>query len=292
MSYLSTGRCRLYFEDTVENEGDESEAVVFFNGWSISSRYWRPLIDVLAPQYRCVTFDQSGTGRTEIKHPKPSFTVEGLADEAAELLDRLALLGEKKLHIVGHSMGGMIAAEICNRYQQSLISVAIINCGIFDDELLKSFHHFLVGGMIDLSMLIKGIFRYEPFKSLFINRAIARPIDSVYRDIFVEDFAASDSQASTAVGKFTIDPSTIARYTQEAVNIGAPLLCIAGMEDHTIPPEGMITLYDRRIERGLAPTELVTFDNAGHLPMLEVLPEFSAVLERHLLSAKHYWESS
>lgn len=288
MSFIETDRCRLYYEDTTEGRGDKQETVVFFNGWSISSRYWKPLIDILSPEYRCVSFDQSGTGRTKACKPSPPFTVMGFADEAVDLLSSLALLDERKLHIVGHSMGGMIATEVCNRYPQALMSATIINCGIFDDELLKSFHYVLVGGMIDLSMAFRGIFSIEPFKSLFIDRAITRPIGEKYRDIFVEDFVTSDIEASSAVGKFTIDPATIARYTEESVQIRAPLLCVAGMADRTIPPEGMITLFNRRKEQEAVPTELIQFNDAGHLPMLEVLPEFAGVLRKHLLFSHDY----
>ncbi len=284
---MPTSRSRLYYEDTSREEKNDDETIVFFNGWSLSCRYWKPVIDILSPSYRCITFDQSGTGRTEFRKPAPH-TVKGFADEAAELLDQLDLLGAKKIHIVGHSMGGMIATEVCNRYPDSLLSATVVNCGIFDDALLKSLQHILVGSMIDLSMAIREIFRIEPFKSLFIDRAIAGPIDTLYRDIFIEDFITSDSEASKAVGKFTIDPDTVADYTREAVNIPAPMLCIAGMADRTIPPEGMITLYTRRNENHCAPTSLVTFDNAGHLPMLEVLPEFSHALRQHFLFARKY----
>lgn len=291
MSYLDTERCRLYYEDTGSVSGDSRETVVFFNGWSISSRYWEPLIAQLSPRYRCVSFDQSGTGRTAVRRPLPPLTVDGFADEAARLLEELGLLAGRRLHIVGHSMGGMVATEVCNRFPDALLSVTIVNCGIFDDELLKSFHHVLLGAMIGLSMTIKGLFRIEPFKSLFIDRAIAKPIESRFRDIFVEDFITSDNDASAAVGRFTIDPLTVGRYTREAVGIRAPLLCIVGMADRTIPPEGMITLYERRKERSGWPTVLEIFEDAGHLPMLEDLPRFSAVLQRHFDSVREYRRS-
>lgn len=287
MSYLDIERCRLYYEDSaggIENR----ETVVFFNGWSISSRYWEPLISRLSPQYRCVSFDQSGTGRTRVRKPYPPYTVAGFADEAVKLLEELGLLSGRRLHIVAHSMGGMVATEVCNRFPDALLSVTIVNCGIFDDELLKSFHHVLLGTMIGLSMNIKGLFRFEPFKSLFIDRAIGKPIESRYRDIFVEDFITSDNEASEAVGRFTTDPLTVGCYTREAVGIRAPLLCIAGMADRTIPPEGMITLYERRKKQCEWPTVLEIFEDTGHLPMLEDLPRFFMVLQRQFESVRGF----
>lgn len=286
MGYLDIDRCRLYYEDTGEVSAANGEAVVFFNGWSISSRYWGPLISLLSPRYRCVSFDQSGTGRTRVREPLPPFTVEGFADEAAQLLGHLGLLSGCRLHVVAHSMGGMVATEVCNRYPDALLSATIVNCGIFDDELLKSFHQVLLGTMIGLSMNIRWLLRFEPFRSLFVDRAIGKPIEGRYRDVFVEDFIESDREASEAVGRFTTDPLAVGRYTREAVGIRAPLLCIVGMADRTIPPEGMITLYERRKRRSGWPTVLEIFEEAGHLPMLEDLPRFSAVLVRHLESVR------
>lgn len=286
MSHLDIERCHLYYEDTGGAAGDSRETVVFFNGWSISSRYWKPLIELLSPRYRCVSFDQSGTGRTQVKRPFPPFTVEGFADEAAKLLEGLGLLAGRRLHIVAHSMGGMVATEVCNRFPDALLSVTIVNCGIFDDELLKSFHHVLLGTMIGLSMNLKGLFRFEPFKSLFIDRVIGKPIESCFRDIFVEDFITSDNDASAAVGRFTIDPLTVGRYTKAAVGIRAPLLCVVGMADRTIPPEGMITLYERRKELSEWPTALERFEDTGHLPMLEELAGFFKALQRHFEQAR------
>jgi pimeloyl-ACP methyl ester carboxylesterase len=285
MSFAEMSSGLLYYEDTGQGPEDKREVVVFFNGWSISAKYWKPVIDLLSPHYRCVSFDQSCTGRSRCSL---SLTVEGYADEASELLAGLGLLAKGKLHVVGHSMGGMTATRVCNRHPESLISATIVNCGIFDDELLKSFHHVLVGGMIDLAMLCKGAFLIEPFRSLFIDRVIAGPIEKMYRDIFVEDFVTSDTRASTAVGKFSIDPAIIGRYTSEAVLIEAPLLCIVGMADRTIPPEGMLTLYNRRREQSKAPTRLVRFEHAGHLPMLEVLHGFVQALRAHFIESTRY----
>lgn len=131
MSYFTSKRCRLYYHDSAESDPSSQgkPVVLFVNGWAVSSRYWTPLVERLSAKYRCITYDQSGTGKTVIKGYNPTFTIQGFTDEAAELIEHLGLHNSRKLHIVGHSMGGMVATELCLRYRDALLSATIIACG-------------------------------------------------------------------------------------------------------------------------------------------------------------------
>ena len=150
MSYFASTRCKLYYEDTAESDPSAraKQAVLFVNGWAISSRYWKPLVDILSVNYRCITYDQSGTGKTIIKGYQPTFTIQGFTDEAAELIEHLGLQSSRTLHIVGHSMGGMVATELCLRYRNALLSATIIACGIFEETPYTSLGLFFLGVLI------------------------------------------------------------------------------------------------------------------------------------------------
>ncbi|MEI6847164.1 MAG: alpha/beta hydrolase [Chlorobiaceae bacterium] len=292
MSYLATERCKLYYEDTAESDPSQTglPAVLFVNGWAISSRYWKPLVDALSPNYRCITYDQSGTGKTVIKGYKPTFTIQGFTDEASMLIEHLGLQNSRNLHIVGHSMGGMVATEISLRYSTSLVSTTIIACGIFEETAFTSIGLFLLGGLIDVSMNFRNIFLVEPLKSLFIKRAAAKDISQEYRDIIINDFTQSDKDATNAVGKFSIDPEALRTYNRHVIEISSPVLCCVGMADHTIPPEGTITLYEKRKAETAAPTRLAKFNDLGHLLMLENTTIFAAELKKHFEFAEQFYK--
>ncbi len=247
---------------------------------------------MLSPNYRCITYDQSGTGKTIIKGFKPTFTIQGFTDEAGELIEHLGLHTSKKLHIVGHSMGGMVATELCLRYHQALISATIIACGIFEETLFTSLGLFFLGGLIDFSMNFRNIFQHEPLKSLFVKRAATKEISKEYHDILIEDFTQSDKEATNAVGRFSIDREVLKRYTRHVLLISSPLLCSVGMADQTIPPEGTITLYETRIAKSSAPTRLAKFMDLGHLPMLEDTARFAAELKKHFEFAEQFHKKS
>ena len=292
MSYLETFRCKLYYEDTAESDasGRKKPVVLFVNGWAISSRYWKPLVNILSADYRCITYDQSGTGKTIITGYKPTFTIQGFTDEAGALIEHLGLHTSKQLHIVGHSMGGMVATELCIRYHEALVSATIIACGIFEETAFTSLGLFFLGGLIDFSMNFRNIFQSEPLKSLFIKRAASKEIPKEYHDIIIEDFTQSDKEATNAVGKFSIDPEALRAYTRHVIAIASPVLCCVGMADHTIPPEGTISLYEKRSAEAPAPTMLAKFMDLGHLPMLEDTAVFAVELKKHFEFAEQFYK--
>ncbi len=294
MSYLSSKRCQLYYEDSAESDPSASEkpVVLFVNGWAVSSRYWKPVVTILSKDFRCITYDQSGTGKTVIKGYEPTFTIQGFTDEAAELIEHLGLHTSRKLHIVGHSMGGMVATELCMRYPKALVSATIIACGIFEETAFTSLGLFFLGGLIDFSMNFRSIFLLEPMKKLFIKRAATKEISKEYHDILIEDFTQSDKEATNAVGKFSIDREVLKRYTRHVLLISSPLLCCVGMADQTIPPEGTITLYETRLTQSSAPTRLAKFRELGHLPMLEESDQFAAELKKHFEFAEQFHKQS
>ncbi len=293
MSYLALPRCKLFYEDTAESDpsGRKKPAILFVNGWAISSRYWKPVVQALSTEYRCITYDQSGTGKTIIKGYAPTYTIQGFSDEASGLIEHLGLNSSRKLHIVGHSMGGMVATELCLRYPGALISATIIACGIFEETFMTSFGLMMLGGLIDLSLNFRTIFLAEPLRSMFIKRAATKEISREYQEVLIEDFTQSDKAATNAVGRFSIDREVLRAYTRHVLAIASPLLCCVGMADNTIPPEGTVTLYERRKTISSAPTNLAKFMELGHLPMLEETAQFAGELIKHFKFAEHYYSS-
>jgi 3-oxoadipate enol-lactonase len=68
---------------------------------------WDPIAGPLARSFRVVTFDNRGIGDSD-KPPGP-YTVRLLAEDAVGVLDEL---GIERAHIVGASLGGMVAQEL------------------------------------------------------------------------------------------------------------------------------------------------------------------------------------
>lgn len=96
------------FEGTafqVHGEGAET-AIVLIHGVGMDQRAWQPQLAALSRQHRVVTYDMLGHGESRL----PAEGVQ-LADFAAQLLQLLDHLQIAQAHIVGHSMGALVALE-------------------------------------------------------------------------------------------------------------------------------------------------------------------------------------
>jgi pimeloyl-ACP methyl ester carboxylesterase len=280
MGYLKTEKSDVYYEDSADSypEVKDKPVVLFLNGWALSARYWTPVIEELTPDYRCVTLDQSGTGRTKLISSLHDYTIPYFADEVSAVIDHLNLARHKHLHLVGHSMGSMVTTEIHHRYPDECISVTIIACGIFDYNWMQM---QLLSWFVESSMNFKWIFNLSPFKSGLIEKATTKPISQEYADIIVEDFINTNTEAASQVGTLSLDKHALDVYTAQALAIQTPLLLCVGKDDKTIPPEGMETLYEKRQQHSSLSTRLIQYDDIGHLPMLETTKEFAAALREH-----------
>jgi len=61
-------------------------------------------------KYSCLVFDNRGMGESD--KPLGRYTTTQIAEDTLELLNHLDWSGKRELHVIGVSMGGMIAQEL------------------------------------------------------------------------------------------------------------------------------------------------------------------------------------
>ncbi len=83
---------------------DAADTLVFLHGWGGSRELWRHTLETL-PQFRCLALDLPGTGGTPLP---PDSTMPQMA---AWVSDTCAALGLSRITLVGHSLGGNLAAQ-------------------------------------------------------------------------------------------------------------------------------------------------------------------------------------
>ena len=102
-------------------EGDGDETIVLVNGLADDLETWVfQMDDLLAAGYRVLRFDNRGVGSTSA--PPGPYTSRMLADDAKALVDQLGLSG---FHLMGTSMGGMIAQEYAINYGGDLRTLTL-----------------------------------------------------------------------------------------------------------------------------------------------------------------------
>jgi len=78
-------------------------------------------VEALADRYTCLTFDNRGMGESQpVGAP---VTVEQMAEDAVALLDAE---GWGSAHVIGHSLGGLVALELALAARQRVRSLALL----------------------------------------------------------------------------------------------------------------------------------------------------------------------
>ncbi len=91
-----------------ESHGDEHRVpLLLIQGLGYGRWGWDPVVPRLAERYRVLTFDNRGIGESD--KPAGPYTARQMADDALQVLDEAGVV---RAHVLGASLGGMIAQEV------------------------------------------------------------------------------------------------------------------------------------------------------------------------------------
>ena len=221
-----------------------------------------PFLDKLAERYHVFAPEFPAYGESTDEE-----LLEDMLDFALHGWDVIATLGLTKPHIVGHSMGGMIAAEMACLAPNDLAKLVLVApAGLWIPE-----HP------------IPDIFSFLPHEFaeyLFHDRAqgealLTGGLDLSNPDVLKEFYIANSKRMSMA-GKILF-PIPNRRLSKRLYRLTAPTLLVWGKSDKLIPP-----LYADYWRKAIPQAELVTIDNAGHMPPYEQPEAFVAAVTKFL----------
>jgi pimeloyl-ACP methyl ester carboxylesterase len=114
----------LNFEYYVEGSGPPLLMIMGMGGQA--SSWGEPFLEKLRPHFKIIRFSNRGTGLSD--KPADALSIRVMADDAAGLL---TVLGIEKAHVLGISMGGMIAQELVLNYPERVqrLVLGCTNCG-------------------------------------------------------------------------------------------------------------------------------------------------------------------
>lgn len=98
----------------------EGDAIVFLHGLMGSSKSWVFQFEHFARHHRMIAWDAPGFGQSDLVEVSIDAYVEALR----ELIDTL---GKNKVVLVGHSMGGTVAARYAAKYPEK-VSRLVLSC--------------------------------------------------------------------------------------------------------------------------------------------------------------------
>jgi pimeloyl-ACP methyl ester carboxylesterase len=102
MGTVEVNGAKLYYETH-----GQGKPLVLIQGCGGNITMWEPQIEPLSKHFQLISFDNRGMGRSQVT--PGDYTIQMLAQDTAGLIEQL---GIEKAHILGWSMGGMIALEL------------------------------------------------------------------------------------------------------------------------------------------------------------------------------------
>lgn len=98
----------------------EGEPLILIHGGSGSSMHWLYQVPELSKHYRVIVYDVRGHGKTD--KPKQEYSIELFSEDLSELMNKLEI---DKAHIIGHSLGGMIAQQFALNFPNRILSLVL-----------------------------------------------------------------------------------------------------------------------------------------------------------------------
>jgi pimeloyl-ACP methyl ester carboxylesterase len=106
---------------TLDQGRRDGPPLVFINSLGTDFRIWNEVAEILAPDFRIITYDKRGHGLSESGPDKNDIT-----DYARDLVALLDILGVGRATIVGLSIGGMIAQELYRHNPDRVAALVLV----------------------------------------------------------------------------------------------------------------------------------------------------------------------
>lgn len=207
----------------------QGDAVVLLHGYAQDSRMWLPLMAELAKTHTVIAPDLRGFGQSSA--PTNGYTKAELAQDVHALLQSL---GHKRVRIVGHDIGFMVAYAYAAQYPTEVDRIALMDAflpGVGDWKnvwLMRDLWHFHFYGEVPLA-LVKG--RERTYFEHFWNDFAADRTHSVPerdRRLYAKAYAQpGHMRAGFEVFRaFEQDAKDFARFAQTPLPM--PMLVLTG----------------------------------------------------------------
>jgi 3-oxoadipate enol-lactonase len=226
MPFVENQGARLHWD-----EQGSGQPLLLIMGLSYPSYMWHRTRPVLANRYRTIAFDNRGVGQSDV--PPGPYSIPLMASDAAAVLDAAGVEGA---HILGFSMGGMIAQEFALQYPSRVRSL-ILGCTAAGGP------HAVQAEPAALQTLMRRDLTPEESKEAIIPFIYDA---NTSRERIDEDMAIRMKWYPTPQGYMS---QLQAIFGWEAYNrlsqIAAPTLVIHGETDRLIPPANAKLIAER-----------------------------------------------
>lgn len=248
-----------------EDHGD-GPPLVLLHGFLFNSDMWAPQVEELRKQFRIITVDFRGHGRSSIA-TEPFTLYELVSDVVAVLIE----CGVRRAVWIGLSMGGMVSMRAAIVSPETVEALVLLDTDAGPEDPLKRLRYRAMG----LGARIFGIAPFLPsIGRLTFGATTRRENKDLVREWKRRFRALHIPSVRTTLEAITRRDSI--RPMLHEINV--PTLVISGEEDETLSLP-----LSRQIAEGIAGARVETIPRAGHMSNLE-RPELVNELLRDFLA--------
>ena len=280
--YVVSDNYKIWYESITPRIAHKG-AVLLFMGMAADALEWPPrfIDELLGSGYQVIRFDYRGTGMSDWVEDwkKKPYSLANLVGDAEVILDTLKVKG---IHLVGLSMGGMVAQEFAIKNVDRAQSLAIImSSGDTEDKDMPRVSKLTAFDVLKVGIKY-GIFQSEKntIKLLLSARMILRG-EATY-DIDVQSVA--EKVLYNLRQRNGYNPNAPSQHADAAKRSGSryeklkdlkiPVLIIHGVEDPLVPIE-----HGKKLAAVIPNSKTKWFDNMGHdLPSNLIEPIISEIV--------------
>ena len=242
--------------------------ILFIQGAGVAGSGWTPQVRDLSRDFQCLSFDNRGIGRSTID--RQPLTIGQMAEDARALLDAV---GWASAHVIGHSMGGLIAQELALRAPGRVRSLALFCTFTRGLEAARITPRILWLGL--RTRLGTAAMRRRGFLEMLFPEPFIRLEGAVRLAARVGPLIGRDLAENPPILMRQLQ--AMRRHSVAADPPQLPTIVVSAQEDPLARPE-----YGRRLHRRIAGSHYKEIPNASHGVMIQMPELVNTLLRRHL----------
>lgn len=237
-------RIRVGDLDTNYLLSGDGSPVVLVHGLGNDLQIWDAVAGALESHHRVLRYDVRGFGATD--KPAGPYTMAQLAADLCGLLDTLDM---RRPHVMGVSMGGVIAQRFALDFPDRVRSLVLVSTSSEVGDRAR-----------DAWLRLAGVIESRGFdgRSADASRGFSAAFAAQHPEIvraMGQRNALNDPKAYAAAARASGD----FRWTAELAQVRCPVLIMQGLDDRLTPPGGSV-----KMQRALPRARLLLLDGVGH----------------------------
>ncbi|WP_442485886.1 alpha/beta fold hydrolase [Aeoliella sp. SH292] len=244
--------------------------MLFIQGVGCAGCAWKPQTDGLREKFDCLRFDNRGIGQSCGDTKK--LTIDEMVNDAIGLLDALNI---ERTHVVGHSMGGVVAYELALRHPERVKSLALLCTFHRGKDVLAPTLALLKHGL--LTSVGTASMRRRAFARMVFSPShiAALGIDAAVKnlsDVFERDLAKLPPVSSRQIRALSRHDSTSELHALATI----PSMVIAGEYDPIARRAGAKKLAD-----AIQADKLYILEEGSHALPIQSPEKVNSMIEMH-----------